>query len=229
MSLKCLSTTCDLGLANELGVVEVSSPACVNALLLADKEGFYGPGDIVSTNELGVYTLVMDRVYPVEVDVMVVDQGGVRPLQPTEQAFVYLEHDNGYAVSVVAPGHRAVDIIPGTYTVRSELVVGSDPPFVLQGKKEKVCHDVPREGVLGIVGLTERKCVEHEISDVELSQVAAGGSEIIWTAAHEQLAFAKKLTLFVIRSSVPRTVDELINAEEVLGEHAKNSRKPVLQ
>ncbi len=230
VSLKCVTATCHLGTTDATGILQATAPSCYNAALLVEKEGFHQNKEFISTNEEATISPVLEPLATLTVDVQVIDNNNARPLQPTEQAiFTFEEKDKEHITSVVVPGQTTVSLLAGNYEVRSQLLVSSDPPFTIPEQNIKVCNDVPQEGALGILGFQEKKCVTQRIEQTQLPQVAAGGSSITWSPSRSALASAKKITLYVVRSSTPRTLQDIANLEKSLIENAPKTREPTLE
>ena len=230
VSLKCVTATCHLGTTDAAGTLHATAPSCYNAALIVEKEGFHQAKEFISTNEEAIISPVLEPLYPLTVDVQVIDNTNIRPLQPTEQAiFTFEEKDREYTTSMVIPGQNTLSLIAGTYNIQSQLLVSSDPPFTIPEQNLKICNDAPQEGVLGILGFQEKKCVTQRLEQTQLPQVAAGGSTITWLASRSALASAQKITLYIVRSSSPRTLQDLTNLEKTLMENAPKTREPTLE
>ena len=173
---------------------------------------------------------LLEPLYALNIKVNVIDNNNIRPLQPTEQAFfTFTEKNKEYTHSIVSPGQATASFIAGSYEISSNLIVNSEPPFKIPEQQIKVCNDLPKEGVLGIVGLTEKKCVTQKIDATELSQVASGGATILWSPSRQQLAAAKTITLYVVRSAMPKTIQDIILTDKQRAENAKKTKEPVLE
>lgn len=230
VSLKCLTTQCPLGTTDQTGKLEARAPSCYNAALVVEKTGYHHDKHILSTNEEASVSSLVEPIYALDVEVQVIDNNNIRPLQPTEQAiFTFEEKNREYITSVVSPGNEKVSLIAGEYEITSQLVVNSDPPFTIPAQSVKVCHDAPREGALGIIGLQEKKCVTQQFDQVQLSQIASGGSKIPWQVLRPSLASANSITLYVVRSPAPQSIQDIENVERSLQQNAQKTREPTLE
>ncbi len=231
VSLKCLNEVCDMGNTLWDGSEYSLSgqfPACFNARLTAEKEGHVAASEILSTNEEATITLTLERLYDLDASAMTVSDTGVNPVQPTEQVtFTFDNKDVDYMTTLVYPGSNTVQLAPGTYEITTSTVVQSSG-FTIPGKEVKSCVDAPRGGVLGIFGLNEKKCVNYRTDDVQLDQVVAGGGTVMWSVSREQLAGAKKLTLYAVRGPLPRTLEELSKTSSDIAENKYKIRLPEL-
>ncbi|MEK6840149.1 MAG: hypothetical protein AABX72_04340, partial [Nanoarchaeota archaeon] len=230
VSLKCLTTQCSLGTTDQTGKLEAVAPSCYNAALVVEKEGFHHDTHIISTNEQTSISSLVEPIYSLDVNIQVIENNNVRPLQPTEQAIVtFEEKDREYVTSIVSPGNEKVSLIAGQYEIISQLVVNSDPPFTIPAQSVKVCHDAPREGALGIIGLQERKCVTRQFDQVQLSQIISGGSKIQWSALRSSLASSHSITIYVVRSPTPQSIQDIGKVETSLQQNAQKTREPILE
>jgi hypothetical protein len=231
ISLKCITSTCPLGTTSGDGSLEASAPQCLNALISAEKEGFHHTEEFISTHEQATSSLLLEPKYTLDVEVQVIDTlNNVRPLQPTEQVIISFEnHDKGFTTSYVSPGQTTVSLIAGTYTMKSTLLVNSDPPFKFDEQKIEVCIDAPKNGVLGVLGLSEKQCTTEIIEATSIPSITSGGSIITWSPSRPQLATAKKVTLYVVRSTTPQSITELAQTQQEVAENAKKTKLPDLE
>ena len=218
ISFRCVTALCSIGetkIESNSASVTALFPQCINGVLIAEKEGFFRSEEIVSTMEDAAVSITLQPLYELAVNIQISANGEKRPAQPTEQvSFTFTEKESGYTTTVVYPGQQKVSLIPGEYEVQTQTIVSSDPPLSIEGKTIKVCNDVPKEGVLGVVGFTEKKCVEQKIDAISLDQIAAGSATVTWKVDHASLAQAEKITLYGIRTKLPRNIEELTKINE---------------
>ena len=230
VSLKCITASCPIGNTDSTGTLLTNFPQCTNALLTIEKEGFNPARETISTNTEAYLSQILEPIYTINADVKVIDNNNIRPLQPTEQAFFTFEdNERQYSAVFVAPGQNTINLIAGNYEIKSNLIVSSDPPFNIPAKDIEVCNDLPKEGVLGIIGLKEKKCVTQHLDEVSLPQVASGGSSIYWSPSILGLANAKKITLYVVRSETPRSIEDLSKNYESSKKNAEKTKEPLLE
>ena len=229
VSLQCGAAVCSLGTTDASGILSTTAPPCVNGNLIVERQGFYRGEELITTVEESTASPILEPIYNLNVKVMVIDSNNVRPLQPTEQAlFTFTERDKDYTVSTVSTA-PSVSLVAGSYEITSSLIVNSEPPFKIPEQNIKVCNDLPKEGVLGIVGLTEKKCVTQKIDATELPQVASGGATISWSTTRQQLASSKTVTLYVVRSAMPKTIQDITLTDKQKAENAKKTKEPTLE
>ncbi len=217
VSLKCLNEVCEIGRTTWNGEdysIRANVPACFNGIITADKEGYVGNKEMVSTSEGSSMSLILEKLYDLDVEVMVVSDSGVSPAQPTEQVIFTFDNKNvDYSTSLIVPGMKTVKLAPGNYEVRVSTLVQSSG-FTIPAKEIKSCVDAPREGLLGLAGLTEKKCVNAKADEVKLDQAMVGGSTYSWSVSRSELADSKKIILYAPRGPMPRSISELAKSSE---------------
>ena len=217
VSLKCLNEVCEIGRTSWNGEdysIRANIPSCFNGIIAAEKEGYVGNKEVVSTSEGSSMSLILEKIYDLEAVVMVVSDSGISPAQPTEQViFTFDNKDVDYSTSLIAPGKKTLKLAPGNYEVRVSTIVQSHG-FTIPAKEIKSCVDAPREGILGLAGLTEKKCVNAKVDEVKLDQAIVGGSTYSWSVSRSELADSRKITLYAPRGPMPRSISELAKSGE---------------
>ena len=110
----------------------------------------------------------------------------------------------------------------------SQIIVEHKGGFSFPEKEIEICNDVPEKGVLGIVGITTRKCVKQKIDATEFDQILGGGASTAWSVSRQALANAEQLIVYTIRGPTPRSVDEMSKVYEAIRKSSAEVKKPVL-
>jgi hypothetical protein len=212
VSYSCMSSNCYVGRTNNEGLLSTKFPPCINGKIYADKIGYYFNPEIVSTDEDAKVDLLLEPYYEMDVEIKVVnlENGDVRGLTENEEAIFQLENiDNGFINAIVESGEY--DLVSGMYSVTSYLMRKSDNPIKIEGETYVECVDIPRSGLLGVIGFSKEECFETKIEDSEIENFIAGGAKFEFSLGHSELRSGSKLVLYVPYASTPRTNEEMIN------------------
>lgn len=199
ISFECLGAKCNIGEAND-GSLEAEFPQCVNGNVLAKAEGYVEGKTQYSTIESGTVDVILDRLYELDVDL------SLEGINYNGEAIIYFNSESN-SRTVVYPEERSVKLAQGQYEVSVHIHESSGLEF--QGSIQEQCYDAPRSGVLGILGLTERKCVDIEIPDQIISNVLVGGGNQNYYVLESELANSNNLEINAERLKTPKTLEEL--------------------
>ncbi len=218
---ECVTTRCTLGKSDSKGELTATVPACVQGIVRAEKPGYQFAEERIVVPGDSSFSLVLDKIYSVPYEIFVVEGGQTRTLQEDEQAFVRFEHImKQFGSGAVAPGQQDMRLIAGKYQLTSYLLTSNTAGIHVQAKKIKVCNEVPRSGILGVIGLREKKCTEETIPATKLEQVISGGNARGFSIAEADLQTGKKLQIFVTSYGLPRTYDALTQINEKIKKQA---------
>ncbi|HLD03031.1 MAG TPA: hypothetical protein VJC07_05020 [Candidatus Nanoarchaeia archaeon] len=213
ISYKCSSALCDIGeTSSQYGSYSMTGkfPQCVNGFIIAEKEGYNTGKQQFSTTDGESATVMLDRIYELDLDARVVDNGVQRVLAEGESMIFNLENSaKNYATSVVYPAVNKIRLVAGEYTVNSLVSVETKDGFKLDEYTMKSCFDVPADGALGAIGITKRKCVDTKIEPTTLKSMIAGGANYEFRISTDDLAKAKGIKLYSVRNPLPRTMQEI--------------------
>src|SRR3989344_1715395 len=213
VSLQCVNALCKLGSSDLSGSLSANVPGCVNAVLTAEREGYFKASEQLSTVSSQEVSLVLEPIRELDFEARVMDDNA-RNLGKNELAFIQFEdQEKGYSTSLVYPGASKINLIQGTYTVKSYLLLNSTSGIAINDQKVRVCNDVPKEGLVGVVGLTEKKCFEQKIEGTTLESVISGGNEFELTISPQDL-MNKKLIFYIKSIDVPTNYNQLTKANE---------------
>ena len=126
----------------------------------------------------------------------------IRDAYDDENVFVnFIDEGDGF--SQFLDGDNT-DLIFGDYIIRAYIMKESESPIKIEGDTVENCVDVPKGGVLGILGIKEKKCFTSELEDVDLDQVLVGGNEFEW-----RYNGGREINLYVAFDRIPSTVNEM--------------------
>jgi len=204
ISLKCISTTCEIGRVQK-NSIDTTFPQCVNGFLIARKDGYYPAKYQVSTNiENQEFNLILEKYLNFTLNISVIEQDGkIRSLNGRETVVIGMTNDlKGHNLNLIYPSETNANLLSGDYSVKLSLF--EKGTFNLAGQKVNQCTDVPQGGLLGVIGLTEEKCFDFSTPDLKLDQVFGGGAEFSINVEK-----GKSLHMYLLKTDTPKNVDEL--------------------
>jgi len=211
ISYSCMSSSCYLGKTGVSGEFNDKFPACINGRVFADREGYYSIPETLSTDVSSKVGILMEPYYDVDVEVKVVDlnTGLVRDLESEEEAvFQFRNLDNGYNTVIVSDSED-ISLVAGEYEVTSYLMQeGKD--IKIEGQTFVECVDVPRSGIVGLLGFKKEECFENEIEDSEVSEFMSGGAVFTFELSHSNLESVGKLILYGAHDGEPNDYSEMM-------------------
>lgn len=218
VSFKCLNTVCDAGRTNERGQLTARLPACINAIVYADKQGFNRGQNFISTNEESAITIIMDKLYDKNVEVRVIDKGIMRTPNPTEQIFFQLESkDKSFVSNFVYPSEiNKLKLIQGSYKINSYVIDSSNFNIQIPPKEIERCVQVPQRNILGLLGATKEECVKVQTGSEVFNNVVKGGGSATFELNKKDLDSAEKIILYTHVSNLPNDYKTISDTYEGL-------------
>lgn len=204
LSFKCISTTCDIGRA-ESGTLIADFPQCLNGVVIAEKEGYHTAKYTMSTNfNDQQVSLMLEKYNNLTLNISVIEKDGkIRKLKDDENVVVEMNNaEKEHNIYAVYPTEKIVNVLQGEYSIKLSLFEKGS--FQVEGKKTSQCTDIPKSGVLGLIGVMEEKCFDFQTPSLSLDQVFGGGAE--FTLEVEK---GNMLNLYLLKTDVPKNVDEL--------------------
>jgi hypothetical protein len=199
VSYVCFDTQCDLGKSKN-GQLVVKAPSCVNGYLKVRADGFIEKKQLFSSNSERVADVILDREYDVKISLLLdgKESGG--------NAIVTFIGDR--SASAVLPGMDEVKLSEGTYEIR--VYVYGDSQIKLPASTKTECVDVPRTGLLGIVGMTKEECFDITIPETTIESALIGGG----SSESYMLGSELEKGEMVLRASslpTPKSLEEMQN------------------
>lgn len=215
VSFKCANVVCGIGKTNlkENGEIYLEEyfPQCMNGLLIVEKEGYDKAEEQVTSTKEETISVSLDKFYEKKIEVKAIDKdsGLITSIVSNENVILQFENlDNGYTISVFYPEGSDVKLTSGNYRV-SSVIMRSGGDISLPKQEIESCVDVPRQGILGILGSTEKKCVTNTIEESKLDSAIIGGAEFIWEVSQSELEAGNKIIFYTVRDKFPRSIEEM--------------------
>ncbi|MBT3985258.1 hypothetical protein HOD38_00880 [archaeon] len=214
VSYQCVTTQCGVGVTQGTrGTASLTTyfPQCYNGQVIVEKEGYYTGSEIVSTIDGDVASVVMERLYDLSYDIMIVDiEGNERAPTSDESIFITLTEEDGFIANAYYPEYEGtVEIIPGSYSVYATLIKEGDYDISVNGQSFEKCVSVPMVGIGGIFGLEKDQCYDVDLDDLNLDHAMTGGLELTWDIDRYELDSASKVTFYVTEVGEPTQIEDL--------------------
>ena len=201
ISMKCMNSVCELGESRN-GLFIGEAPGCVNALVNAEKGGYYSPGELVSTNIMESNSLILEPVYKKRLEIKLVDNKGIRDVNG-EYVMLEFSGENGYNEIVSYPDEKLVELVAGEYNVKGYVFAKSDAGFAIGGQEISNC--VKSQGLFGLFGKEE--CFTMNIEESSVNEVLIGGGEFKVNIERGEIVDNNKLVVYLIADNVPNTYE----------------------
>ena len=202
VSFECLGTKCNLG-KTENGLLSAAIPQCMNGFVVANAEG-YQPGRYqYDTIDSGSVNILLKKKHELNVDLKLDGR-------TYDGSAIITFNSESISRSVAYPDQRSVELGEGEYDISVFVYKQGNVKFDSAIREQ--CVEVPRSGVLGIVGLTRKKCFDIEIPEQTITDVLAGGGNQKDYFVDSQLENSNTIEISAESIDVPETIDELQNS-----------------
>lgn len=203
ISYKCIRTTCNIGMTKD-ETLESYFPQCVNGYLIARKEGYAPTKYLVSTNtDNQEISLILEKYINFTINVSVVEDGKIRNVKDDETVVIEMKNEmKEQSLNLIYPTENKANLLKGEYSIKLSLFEKGS--FDIAGKNITQCTDVPKAGLLGLLGLTEERCLELETPSVKAQQVFGGGSEF-----SIEIDKGAAINMYLLKIKTPANADEL--------------------
>ncbi|MEK6925994.1 MAG: hypothetical protein AABW50_01815 [Nanoarchaeota archaeon] len=198
VSYECSNTACYIG-RTDRGNLNELFPQCVNGRIIAKAEGYEEAYGTFSTVSPGSVDIFLNKIYSIEV---VLSLDG-KPYNG--QAVISFVSNN--SKSIVYPDSKNVDLTYGEYDV--EVYIYRNASLEFPSTITRQCVNVPRSGIIGIFGLTEKKCFDVEIPDQIISNVLAGGGSQYYYITQNEIESSRRIFIDAESLPLPKSIDEL--------------------
>lgn len=171
ISYDCSGTTCYIGKTIN-GELYSKFPQCVNGRVIARADGFVETSKIVSTLKALTVEISMDKIYELDVDLLVDSRSY------SGEAVVSFS-SNTTIETILYPEQKTIRLSPDEYVV--VVYVYDEANLDLGSSITEQCVEVPKGGIGGLIGLTEEKCFDIEMPESVVSKaLSAGGRAQIY-------------------------------------------------
>jgi hypothetical protein len=201
ISYECFGETCDMGKTSS-GILTEQFPQCVNGYIIAKADGFKEAKYMYSTIQEGSASIIMDRLYDLNVNLKVNGAGY------NGKAIIYFDSETDSKV-VSYPDQKKVKLAEGDYNI--SVYIYKNSTIKLQETTQSECTTVPTSGIGGFFGMTEKKCFDVTIPSQIISNSLAGGGKQDYYFLESDLKNSNSLELNAQSLPVPATIEQLQN------------------
>ncbi|MDP4012589.1 MAG: hypothetical protein Q8R00_03210 [Candidatus Nanoarchaeia archaeon] len=232
INYKCINTVCQMGVTGNDGL-ETKFPLCINGFVQAEREGYWIGEEQLSTTSDSIVSVIMDKIYELNLDVrLITSSGDVRNLAANEKIVFTLQNlDNDYVANAVWPGSETIKLTSGIYAVSSQVMLEDTKGIKVPASQVETCTEVPRPGILGLIGSTKKECRSTTIEGTTLTNALIGGANFDWSVSAGQLATGNTVLLYSFRDKVPNTLEEVGQISQNIKTNSQNPnfRKPEIR
>ena len=208
VKFSCVGTICDLGKTSKEGLT-TKAPACLNAVISIDKDGYNTAKTTIDTTETSNLFLYLKPKYKKNLEIKIIDESQIRnPLSSEFVIFTLTNLDDNKQIFFTKDSED-VELSVGDYEASSYIVRDYPNGIKLDKQEIEYCIDQPKPSLLGVLGFTENKCTKTEIPETKLEQVLVGGAIFNFTIMQNQIKNSNTITFYTVFNKVPSNVQEL--------------------
>jgi hypothetical protein len=230
IELSCVGTICDIGKTGEEGL-NAQVPACTNAQIIASKEGYHKNSVTLDTLDQSLVNIELKQYSKKNLEVKIIEGNSIRiPKKDEFVSFILTNKENDYTI-FANNQIEGINLLPGKYHIQSFIV--KDYPNGLKLNKENLeyCSDFPKAGVLGLIGIKEKKCFNTQLEETKLEKVIVGGADFDFEITNKDLNKGDNLVLYSFYNKVPNNIKEMTDMYNIIlrNSDSTNFRKPIIK
>jgi len=230
IELSCVGTICDIGKTGREGL-DAKVPSCTNSQIIASKEGYHKNSVTLDTLENSIVNVELKPYEKKDIEIKIIDGNSLRSPRDDEfVSFILNNEEDNYNIFVNEKSND-INLLPGTYHVQSFII--KDYPNGLKLNKQDIeyCQDFPKAGVLGLIGIKEKKCFNTQLEETKLEKVIIGGADFTWEVNGKDLNKGDNLVLYSMYNKVPSNIKEMTEMYTAILRNAdsNNFRKPIIK
>ena len=187
----------------EDGSLSAAIPQCMNCFIVAQAEGYQQERYQYDKIDSGSVNIILKKIHELNVDLKLDGK------TYSGNAIITFNSESG-SRTIAYPEQKSVELGEGEYDISVFVYKQGNLKFEPSVKEQ--CVEVPRSGVLGIVGLTQKKCFDIEIPEQIITDVLAGGGNQKDYFVDSQLENSNTIEIKAESIDVPETIEELQNS-----------------
>ena len=218
ISFKCLNTVCEIGnteLSEEGATLIDKFPQCVNGFIIANAENYVPAKQQVSTNEAGIFNIILQPLHEIKVNMDGAENGKV----------VLVASKGDYTTTLMWPEQDKIKLAEGDYTIKAWLL--KNGTFKLAEQSTQQCVKAPVGGIAGLLGAQKEECFDINIPEITLDELPAGGAFLNFSVGEDDLKEAREITFYMNSFQLPTTQDELVDIYTLI--ESSEARQPELK
>jgi len=208
LQFKCVNDVCHIGktqLDNQtsMSTLSASVPQCYNGFIIANAPGYKEKKYQISTNSETSADIILDREYQLSVEVYV-----DRVLTSDSSILVITDsNDASFGANLAYPQNNKLALAEGDYLF--DLKVFRQNALTLPPITSTQCVNVPKEGLLGFLGLEEEKCTTINVPSQTLTNVLYAGGKINQYITPSELEGASTLKIYATSIGLPANYEDI--------------------
>jgi len=167
LSYECFNQRCRMG-ETKNGRFDGLVPSCLNGVVHARAGGYRDGALLFSSNKEDFADIILDREYNVNISLFV----GQKEITEGNAIISFSREDGGSATAVL-PDVSEVKLSEGAYEI--SVYAYRNSTIILPASTKTECVDVPRSGVLGLLGGKKEKCFDITIPETKIEHSLVGG------------------------------------------------------
>jgi hypothetical protein len=199
VSYECSGTTCYIGKSSN-GVLSSEFPQCVGGRIITRAIGYKDTSTSYSVTSGGNVDVFMDKKYSLDVNLKLDSR-----TYSGEAVVSFSSNDS--SATILYPDQKTIELTPGEYQV--EVYIYQNSSLNLASSLTQQCVDVPKGGLGGIIGLTEKKCFDVEMPEQIISKALSGGGKTKTYLLDSTLARSSKLEINAESLPKPESLEQL--------------------
>jgi hypothetical protein len=202
ISFECLGAKCEIGKTKLGEGLSANFPQCGNGFIVAKAEGYQDSRNVISTTTSGSVDIILNKLYEKNIDLKLNggNYGGSAIITFTS---------GGASNSIAYPEQKTIELSEGQYEV--QVYIYKNTSIKLSGQKMQQCMDVPKSGVGGLLGFTEKKCFDVDIPEQIISNALIGGGKQNYYILESELTNSNTIEISAASLPVPTSLEELQN------------------
>ena len=164
----CFDQICQIGKSTE-GRIEGMIPGCLNGYLSVSAKGYASQRQIFSSVDSQESTIILDRLYPLNLDVKVIGAANTHGL-------ILISFEGPGATSVVYPEVQNVSLSEGAYNIT--VYVYGNATVTIPASTSRECTTIPRSGFVGLFGGTHEQCYDINLPETKVDTALVGGGSV---------------------------------------------------
>ncbi len=209
ISFECLNQLCNIGQTKVSGSeakLKALFPQCVNGKAIAKADGYVIANQIFSTNEPGSVNLILDKLYELDLNIVV---GGVQVSSTSNNKPLVVVHfvSDKYSTTIAYPQQNKIKLSEGLYNISVQVFSGSS--LVIPASSEQNCVQVPKKGLLGFFGGTTEECFIAELPSQTLDNALSAGGKSVELILEDDLKLSRNMKISIPSLPQPLTLDQL--------------------
>ena len=197
ITYECLGESCKIGNSSEENLF---FPQCVNGNLVANAEGYREQIVSLSTVDEGSMELIMDKEYELEINLKLDSK------DYNLDAMVIFDSPE-FSRTILYPQQKTISLAEGEYEIHVQIY--KNVSLTLGSTTQEQCVDVPRSGIGGFIGLTEKECYEINLPEQAITNALSGGGKDEVYVLESTLENSNSIVIDVESFPKPVTINQL--------------------